>query len=60
MASKLTAILINCTLAVSITICLNAQPAPTPATERIKSLQVKKQMAADTTFNIPFRNVGTT
>ncbi|CAN5734062.1 hypothetical protein BH10BAC3_BH10BAC3_23980 [soil metagenome] len=58
MASKLTPILICFSVCCTITICLNAQPAPTPAAERIKILQLKKQMAEDTTYKTPFRNVG--
>ncbi len=58
MVSKLTAILIRISFCCTITICLQSQPAPTTAAERIKSLASKKQMAADTTYNTGFRNVG--
>jgi photosystem II stability/assembly factor-like uncharacterized protein len=58
MSSKLTAISICIVIASSITICLNAQPAPTPAAERIKSLEAKRQMAASSPFDSVFRNVG--
>src|SRR5215218_762457 len=43
-----------------ITICLKAQPVPTNAPDRVKSLLQKKQMAADSTYKTAFRNVGPT
>src|SRR5215203_4374365 len=60
MPANLTAILFRICACCIITICLNAQSAPTPGTDRVKSLQLKKQLQNDTTYNTAFRNVGPT
>jgi photosystem II stability/assembly factor-like uncharacterized protein len=39
---------------------LKAQPAPTPAADRLKSMEAKKQMASQSPYKTAFRNIGPT